>query len=214
MIGPVMVGPSSSHTAGAVKIGRIARSILAQSVRRAEIYLYNSFAKTGKGHGTDIALIGGLLGLEPDEERIKDAYAEAEKQDMHLKIHWEMEPKRDYEPNTAVLRLYGATGQTSVTGVSVGGGEVRITEIDGYSVELDCGHDTLITRHRDVVGVVSEVTAIIARHGVNLAYLRLHRQKRGEAMMVLETDDPIAAVLVDEVKRCGDILWACYVPKL
>lgn len=214
IIGPVMIGPSSSHTAGAARIGSAARSILDAPVERADIYLYNSFAKTGKGHGTDIAIIGGLLGMKPDDEAIVDAKEIARREGVDIKVHWEHKATGAYEPNTAVIKLSGGGNDIEVKGVSVGGGRIMITGIDGYDVLLDCEHDTLMTRHDDVVGVVAQVSAILARNSVNIAYLKLYRYKHGEAMMTIEIDGEISDAVIDEINACDTIHSVSKISKL
>lgn len=211
IIGPVMIGPSSSHTAGAVKIGNIALAIFGERIEKAVIHLYNSFADTGKGHGTDIALVGGLLGMAVDDENIVNAYDEAKKRGVDINVMWEKGLSEEYEPNTAVIEMHNAEKSTCVTAVSVGGGRVMATNVDGYATRLCCEHDTLITVHKDVVGVVAKVSSVFAEYGVNIAFIRLHRRVKGEEMMVVETDDPICDEILkrvlsfDEVKKAARI---------
>ena len=150
IIGPVMIGPSSSHTAGAARIGRIAYMLLGQPAKRAEILLHGSFAKTYKGHGTDKALIAGIMGMKPDDARLRSSFELAEQAGLSFEIttgHLE-----DAHPNTAQITLYGEDSQVSVQGASVGGGNILINRINGMAVEISGQFTTLIVLHRDAPG--------------------------------------------------------------
>ncbi len=214
IIGPVMIGPSSSHTAGAVKIGNAAQNIFNKKIDKAVIHLYNSFSDTGKGHGTDTALIGGLLGYRPDDENIVNSYEIAKERGVEICVVWEEGLDEKYEPNTAVIELWGEGTHTQITAASVGGGRIRATEIDGYDIRLSCEHDTLITIHKDVVGVVSKVSTIFAQYGVNIAFLALYRKIPGEEMMIVETDNPICDEIVEKVLKIDEIIKASNIKKL
>lgn len=214
IIGPVMIGPSSSHTAGAVKIGRIARSIFGSKIEKAIIHLYNSFADTGKGHGTDVALIGGLLGMDVDDEDIVNSYEIAEKRSIDIEIVWEKGLNTDFEPNSAVIEMWGEGKNMSVTAVSLGGGRVMASNVDGYDTDLHCEHDTLITIHHDVVGVVSKVSTVFADYGVNIAFIKLHRKVKGEEMMVVETDNPICDEILEKVLSFEEVKKASCIKKM
>ena len=172
VLGPVMTGPSSSHTAGAVRIGSTARRLLGEQPAEAEILLYGSFAATGRGHGTDRALVAGLLG-------------------MHFKIG--TTNLRGAHPNTAVLRLTGASGRKlEVVGASIGGGRINICQIDGITTNFGGDHNTLIVHNQDTPGHVAAVTTCLSQHGVNIATMQLYRSTAGGyAVMVLECDEPI-----------------------
>lgn len=214
IIGPVMIGPSSSHTAGAVKIGNAVHNIFAKKIDKAVIHLYNSFSDTGKGHGTDTALIGGLLGFRPDDERIVDSYKIAKERGIEIDVVWENGLNEKYAPNTAVVEVWGEGENASITAASVGGGRISATQIDGYDTYLTCEHDTLITIHKDVVGVVAKVSSIFAQYGVNIAFLKLYRKFSGEEMMVVETDDPICDEIVSKVLEIDEIYKASSVKKI
>ena len=191
ILGPVMVGPSSSHTAGAVRIGRMARTLLGAEVARADIGLHGSFADTGRGHGTDRALVAGLLGMKPDDLGIPQSFEIAANQG--LEFHFHTARLRDAHPNTAVLRLTGASGRKlEVVGASIGGGRINICQIDGITTNFGGDHNTLIVHNQDTPGHVAAVTTCLSQHGVNIATMQLYRSTAGGyAVMVLECDEPI-----------------------
>lgn len=192
IIGPIMIGPSSSHTAGAVRLGLMARAILAEQVVKADIGLYGSFAQTYKGHGTDRALIAGIMGFKPDDERIRDSLQIATQQGIEFsfsKIELE-----DAHPNTAVIKLTGVSGRTiKVQGASIGGGNINVSTINDYTVNLSGKYPSLIIVHKDMPGVINGVTAALALYNINIAYMRVSRTERGaEALMNIEVDDNIS----------------------
>ena len=168
VLGPVMTGPSSSHTAGAVRIGSTARRLLGEQPAEAEILLYGSFAATGRGHGTDRALVAGLLGMQPDDDRIPHSFSIAKEAGLHFKIG--TTNLRGAHPNTAVLRLTGASGRRlEVVGASIGGGRINICQIDGITTNFGGDHNTLIVHNQDTPGHVAAVTTCLSQHGVNIA---------------------------------------------
>lgn len=191
IIGPIMIGPSSSHTAGAVRLGQIALAIFGHSVKKAEITLYGSFAKTHKGHGTDKALIGGLLGMKVHDERIKTAFEIADQ--TGLKFQFITDNSKGFHPNTAKLKLFGEDcNDMIITGASVGGGKVRVTRINDLDVSFTCEYHTLIISHNDREGVVAKVGQLLADSHINIAQMSLFRHdKGGQAVMVIETDHKI-----------------------
>ena len=191
IVGPRMTGPSSSHTAGAVRIAHTARHIAGMDVQEAAFTLYGSFAETGRGHGTDKALIAGVLGMDPDDPRIKEAYAIAREQGVLVSVTFSDEPVN--HPNTARVHIVGGDGkETDVIGESVGGGNILITEINGLDVELTGDYPTLIIQHHDEPGVIAEVSHVLAQLKVNIAFMRVFRHSRGEdAYMTIETDQPV-----------------------
>lgn len=161
VLGPVMIGPSSSHTAGAAKIGYTAQKLLGDIPVDADIGLYGSFATTGRGHGTDRALVAGLLGLRPDDPRLPDSFGLAREQGMKFSIH--PVELRSAHPNTAVLRLTSRTGRVlSMKAASVGGGRIRVTEIDGVPADFGGDSNTLIIHNEDTPGCIAEVTTSLA----------------------------------------------------
>lgn len=205
IIGPVMVGPSSSHTAGAVRIGRFTRAFLGEEPVEAEIRLHGSFARTYKGHGTDRALIGGLLGFDKDDLRLKDSLKYAREKGMtYSVIPVEL---NDVHPNTAMLQVKGAGGKmVSVLGYSVGGGNILIKEINGIKVEVTGEYHTLVIVHRDTPGIVAKVTGILAGYGINIAGMNLYRLVReGEAFMFIETDQGIQSQVITEISALANV---------
>ena len=192
ILGPVMVGPSSSHTAGAVRIGRIARRLLGEGTpRRAVITLSGSFAATGRGHGTDRALVAGLLGMQPDDERIARSFFIAA--DVGMDFHFDSASLRGEHPNTARLSLTGKSGRRmSLIASSLGGGRITVVELDGLRVRFSGDLPTLIVQNRDQPGLVSDVASMLARNGVNIATLQLYRDHPGgSAVMVIEIDKAV-----------------------
>lgn len=195
-----MIGPSSSHTAGAVRLGMITRALLGESPVRARIKLHGSFARTYKGHGTDKALIAGLLGFRPDDLRIRDSLQLAEEQG--LAYSFEPVDLGDFHPNTALIDLEGISGNTlSLLGSSVGGGRVQIHQINGLPAEFTAEYDTLVVYHRDTPGVIATVTSLLASHSINIAQMKVYRSHRGgRSVIVLETDEQVDEKLCEQVK--------------
>ena len=207
VLGPVMIGPSSSHTAGAAKIGYTAQKLLGEVPAQADIGLYGSFATTGKGHGTDRVLIdtfapvetrilvAGLLGLRPDDPRLPDSFALAAQRGMQFSIH--PVELRSAHPNTAVLTLTSRTGrQLSLKAASVGGGRIRVTEIDGVPADFGGDSNTLIIHNEDTPGCIAEVTMALALRRINIASMQVFRAAAGGyAVMVLECDSHIPHAL-------------------
>ena len=206
IIGPRMTGPSSSHTAGAVRLAHIARHIAGQDVAQATFTLYGSFAETGKGHGTDKALVAGVLGMAPDDARIKEAFAVAREQGVLISVVFSDEPAK--HPNTARIEITGSGGQqTEIVGESVGGGNIRISEINGLEVEFSGDYPTLIIQHNDQPGVIAEVSNVLAQLNVNIAFMRVFRHGKGEdAYMTIETDQKVTAQMQAMLRqRCDGI---------
>ena len=191
IIGPVMVGPSSSHTAGAVKIGYVSQKLLGQPVKKAEILLYGSFLATGKGHGTNFALVAGLLGMTQDDKRIPQSYEIARSQGIELVFG--KANLKNYHPNSVQLNLTGKNGRhLEIIGESVGGSVINIANIDGLSANFSGDNPTLIVHNKDQPGHVAEVTSMLSHKSVNIATMQLYRANRGgEAVMVLELDQEI-----------------------
>ena len=191
IIGPVMVGPSRSHTAGAVKIGYVSRKLMAQPIVKAQILLYGSFLATGKGHGTQIAIVAGLLGMKTDDCRIPDSFRLAGEAGMEISFG-EAELK-DAHPNSAQLILTGADGrQLEIVGESIGGSRINIASIDGLSANFSGDYPTLIVHNLDQPGHVAEVTSMLSHKSVNIATMQLYRAGRGgHAVMVIECDQEV-----------------------
>lgn len=209
IIGPIMVGPSSSHTAGAVRIGLVARKLLARPPIRAELLLHGSFAATGRGHGTDRALVAGLLGFEPDDTRIPDSFAYAK--EAGLDFHFDTVQLRDAHPNSVLLRLWAEPDgkPMEVIGASIGGGRIEIREFNGIKLRFSAEAPTLIVKNRDNPGSVADVSYLISRRNINIATFQVNRSSRGgEAVMVIECDTPIRQELITAIRSMPDIVDA------
>lgn len=203
IVGPRMIGPSSSHTAGAARLGVITRKLLGEKPVKAKIVLYGSFAKTGWGHGTDRALVGGILGFSPDDERLRNSFEFAKTEG--LTIECEFSEGEAIHPNTARITAVGESGETvEVLGVSVGGGNVEIREVNGMEVSFNCEYPTLLVFHTDVPGVISRITAVLAEEGINIAFMKVFRTERNnDASMVIETDDEVPKELISRILSCA-----------
>jgi len=186
-----MIGPSSSHTAGAARLGKLALRILEEKVTSAEILLYGSFARTYLGHGTHLAILGGLLGFDPDDARIRDADRLA-REEFTYSIIPVLEESVAH-PNTVRLRLKGEHEHLELTGISIGGGRVVVTEIDRFTVRIDGESVMLVVHSLDQPGVITKLTALIAEDGVNIGNMNVSRQSKGASVvMTLESDSPIS----------------------
>lgn len=210
MMGPVMVGPSSSHTAGAARIGNMGRTLLGEEVARADIGLHGSFAETGFGHGTDRALLAGLLGMKPDDLRIPNAYEEANRAGMAYSFR--TVELRDAHPNTALLELTGKSGkQLTLQASSIGGGAIVVNKIDGIDVNFTGDFNTLIVRNQDESGSVAAITSILSQVHINVANMSVNRHRRGgDALMVIETDQHIKPRQVEFLSELPGILSVTY----
>ena len=210
IIGPVMIGPSSSHTAGAVRIGRVSRKILGEEAARADISLAGSFAMTYKGHGTDKALIAGILGMKPDDGRIPQSLEIASQTGL---IYRFLKVKiTNAHPNTAILRLTGIKGtECTVQGVSIGGGSILITKLNGMESAFNGEQNTLIIAHNDTPGVIAAVASHLAESGANIGNFRLNRPHKGElAIMTIEMDGSIRKSVVNKLRTLPDIVSVIY----
>lgn len=194
IIGPVMIGPSSSHTAGAARIGKVIRRILGEQPLSVDIYLYESFAKTYRGHGTDIALVGGLLGMDPDDDRLSKSLEIAHEQGMEVAFIPKIE-KADH-PNQVKMVLKTKEHSMTCTGISIGGGSIQISELNGFKINLDFSTPTYITFHQDKPGVVANVTRLLSEKDINISTMTLTREAKGEkAMMIIEVDNRVDGLL-------------------
>ena len=212
MIGPVMIGPSSSHTAGACRIGLVARQLLGQSSAtqsptRARIGLHASFAKTGKGHGTLQAMVAGLLGFRPDDARLPDSFAQAEQEG--LRFEFTETDLGDVHPNSAQIKLEGADGkQVNVIASSTGGGVIEVIRVDGFRVGFSGASATLLTRYTDALGVIARVASLVAADHVNIAALVCSREKRGgAAMLCTELDGPLSPAALAFLNGWPEMDW-------
>lgn len=205
VVGPVMIGPSSSHTAGAARIGLMAREILKDEPQSVTITLYGSFAKTYKGHGTDKALVAGLLGFSADDVRLRTSFEIAAQQGMQITFH-RSEAEIDH-PNTVRIAMKGKKGrEMEVVGVSLGGGKIEIREINGAGVSLSGEEHTLITVHRDKPGIIAQATTIMAIGHINVSNMRVFRSaKNATAVMIVCTDSPVPPEMVSMIKKISAI---------
>lgn len=215
IIGPVMIGPSSSHTAGAVRLGRAARALLGEEPGEAEVVFYGSFARTGKGHGTDLAVVGGLLGMPMDDERIRDSFRLAEAAGLSVTFSRKIDGGGRH-PNSMELRLTGKSGKKlSLSGSSVGGGNILVNRVDEYSVSFTGEYCTLAVFHRDEPGMVSRVTGALADSGVNIAQMRVSRADRGgDAIMLIETDQPVNRATAERIRALEGVTGAMAMDRL
>ena len=202
VIGPNMIGPSSSHTAGAVSIALMARNLFSEDIKEVTFTLYGSFAKTYRGHGTDRALLGGILGFNTYDERIRDAFEWAK--EMEVTYRYIIDEKTiTNHPNTADIDIIGVTGrQMSIRGESIGGGKMKIVRIDGIDVEFTGEYSTLIVRQIDKPGVVAHITQALSEHNVNIAFMRLFREDKGAAAYtVVESDESIPESVLAQIRQ-------------
>ena len=208
LIGPIMVGPSSSHTAGAVRIGLVSRKLLGEPPAEAELYLYGSFADTGLGHGTDKALVAGLLGMEPDDERIPDSFRYA--QETGLRFTFGTADLRAAHPNSVLLKLRGVSGAClEVMAASIGGGRIQIRRLGDLELCFSAEQPTLIVKNEDQPGSVADVSRVLAQHGINIGTFQVNRDSRGgSAVMVIECDAPIREDVVNYIASLPGILRA------
>ena len=206
ILGPVMVGPSSSHTAGAVRIGRMARALLGQTPVKAELLLHGSFASTGEGHGTHQALVAGLLGLAPDDSRVPNSFSLA--QERGLAFPFGACQLRDVHPNSVIIRLEGEQGGSLEVGASSpGGGRIKVFRVDGLENSFSGELTTLVVHNSDKPGCVSQVTGALAAQGLNVATLQLNRGGRGgSAVMVIECDQPVSGATAQWLRSLPGIL--------
>ena len=211
ILGPVMVGPSSSHTAGACRLAMVARALLDEKPVKAYIRLYGSFAKTYQGHCTDRAIIGGLLGYSPDDDRLRDSFSYADKEG--LSYSFSEAESENLHPNSADLILEGKTKKVTVTASSIGGGAIKVVKINGADVDFSAEYPTTILFHKDVRGIIAKYSELFARYGVNIAFMRVYRHKIGsDAITVLESDQSISEELLEKLRSIENVDGAVYLP--
>ena len=200
IVGPVMIGPSSSHTAGAARIGKTAAMLLGAPVAKADILFHGSFAKTYRGHGTDKAIVGGILKMDPWDSGIRTSMETAEKQG--ISINFRTGTLENAHPNTALVTLISPKGKTiTVQGSSIGGGNIVITRVNDMDVYFTGQKTTLIVMHQDVPGIIAHVTNLVAAGNANICNFRLNRQEKGGlAIMTLEMDSDFDEALVSQIK--------------
>lgn len=200
LIGPVMIGPSSSHTAGAARIGHTARILMNEEIERAEIGLHGSFAKTYRGHGTDRAIVGGLMGMSVDDERLRNSLELA--RSAGLTVKFSPVTIRGAHPNTVRLTLTGESGKMlTMEAASVGGGNIEVHRLNGMNVNFTGKENTLIIRHADTPGAIYKISGAISGQGINIASMQSFRQKQGgDGIMVLELDGETDQNLLDNIR--------------
>ena len=210
IIGPVMVGPSSSHTAGAVRIGLVSRKLLGEQPKKAIIYLHGSFQATGAGHGTHQALIAGLLGMEPDDMRIPKSETYAFEQGLEYEFHGTT--IRDAHANTALLFLAGASGrELEIQAASIGGGRIVVNKIDGIDVNFSGENHTLVVHNQDRPGQVAKVTGMITEQDVNISTMQLYRKNSvGNSVMGLELDQNLPLDAVKKLEKMDGVYKGTY----
>jgi L-serine dehydratase len=214
IIGPVMVGPSSSHTAGACRLGLLARNLVGGTPQTARIELHGSFARTGEGHGTDKAIAGGLMGFRPDDERLRDALEIAQGEGLDY-VFEKTTLADDAHPNTARITVERGDRHAVMTGASLGAGRVLVTEINGYAVEVSGTYHTIVLIAEDVKGSIAAIATILAEHGINIANLRLTRKQRGgDAFMVIEVDEAPDERTRDDIRALPWVKWAFRLDKV
>jgi len=211
VIGPVMVGPSSSHTAGAVRIGAIANKICGGIPARVDFYLHGSFAETYLGHGTDNALVGGILGMSPSDERLRNSFKYA--REKGLDFEFNTIDLGDVHPNTIKIVMHSCDGVIhEVIGSSIGGGSILISSVDNARVEFSGKYPTILTTHEDKPGLIARVTSLFADQGINIAFLKVFRYSRGsDASMLVETDAQIPADLICAIEKLEGIKKVMYI---
>lgn len=205
IIGPVMIGPSSSHTAGAARIGRVARSLFGREPEWATISFYGSFAKTYKGHGTDVAMIGGLLDFDTYDERIIKAIEIAKNTGMKIKFI-EEEAITDH-PNTARVLIGDDQGEQELVGISIGGGKIEIIELNGFELKLSGHHPAILVVHNDRHGAIAAVSNILAKEEINIGHMEVSRKEKGKmALMTIEVDHNIDDHVIKQLEQLPNVL--------
>ncbi|MFD0671062.1 L-serine ammonia-lyase, iron-sulfur-dependent subunit beta [Cohnella sp. GCM10027633] len=209
IIGPSMIGPSSSHTAGAVRLGRAARQLFGSQPRKAEATFFGSFADTYRGHGTDVAVAAGLLDMDTDDERIADAMRLAEEAKLDYVIRTGSGAAT--HPNTLSLALSAGRKRLSMTGCSIGGGNIEIVEVNGFDLKFTGNYPTLVVYHGDRPGMLAELTGLLGEAGINIGHMDLDRKgRRGEAATVIESDAAIATGLRRRIRALPDVRGTGY----
>ncbi|MFQ3708917.1 L-serine ammonia-lyase, iron-sulfur-dependent subunit beta [Staphylococcus equorum] len=205
IIGPTMVGLSSSHTAGAVRIGLVAKDLFNQLPKQADIYLYGSFMETYKGHGTDVALVGGLLGYDTDDDRIQTSLETAEQ--MGMKVNFiEMAEERSH-PNTAIINMRDADKEISVEGVSIGGGKIEVVAINGFNIAISGNYPALLVFHKDTFGTIGRVANILGDSSINVGSMQVSRKEKGDqALMTCELDESVTDEIIDKIKNVEGVV--------
>lgn len=200
VLGPNMIGPSSSHTAGAVAIGLLAQKMIQGPITSVEFTLYGSFAKTYQGHGTDRALLGGIMGFQTDDERIRNSFSIAKERGIDFTFIPNL-TETDTHPNTVDIRMKNARQEVmTVRGESLGGGKVRIVRINQVEVDFTGEYSAVIVVHQDRPGVIAHITKCLTDCNVNIAFLKLFREDKGAtAYSIIESDEKLPLKVIDEI---------------
>ncbi|MBO9130198.1 L-serine ammonia-lyase, iron-sulfur-dependent subunit beta [Bacillus sp. 165] len=205
IIGPIMIGPSSSHTAGAARIGRVARTLFGRQPKKVVVSLYGSFAQTYKGHGTDVAIIGGLLDFDTHDPRIPESLNLAKEAGMEIDFI-EEDAVTDH-PNTARVLISDERDQLEVVGISIGGGTIEIVELNGFELKLSGAHPAILVVHNDRYGVIASVANILTKYRINIGHMEVSRKEVGQtALMIIEVDHNIDEHVMEELKSLPNIL--------
>lgn len=213
VMGPIMIGPSSSHTAGAAKLGRIARYIFADKINSADIKLHGSFATTYSGHGTDRAVVGGILGFKPDDERIKKSMEIAKKRGIEINIS--TVKLRDVHPNTLLVELKNEDNKVRMVGSSIGGGNIQVGQINDYQVDISGQLPTLWVIHKDRPGMVGIITSLLGSYQLNIANMQDFRMKKGSTgSSIIELDQQVDDNIVRHLEEVDDVYQVRYIPSL
>lgn len=215
IIGPRMVGPSSSHTAGALRIALLGRRLAGEPLKEAIFTLYGSFAQTYQGHGTDRALVAGALGLAADDLRVRDSFELAQADGLAYRFITDYETQAAH-PNTVGMRLTTHSGRTyEVEGQSIGGGQAVISRIDDVAVEVSGQYDTLVVEHWDRPGALMHMTQHFHEEGINIAALKLYRESRGErSFAVIEADESISSRVAQAIKQDSGVIRTILIQSL
>jgi len=213
VMGPVMVGPSSSHTAGTARLGRVAREVLDDEPRSVRFVLHPPLAATYRGHGSDFALVGGAIGLNVDDPRIPEAIRIAEQ--MGVDVEFAEEDLGDVHPNTVRVEIRSDKREVEIVGSSIGGGVIEVFKINSFQTRFKGDSPTLLLFYRDRPGMISEVTKIIAEEGINIASLSCSRKQRGkDAFMQIDVDSPLSKAALARICALTDVAEAKYLDKI
>lgn len=213
VMGPVMVGPSSSHTAGTARLGRVAHEILDEDPVDVKFFLHPPLAATYRGHGSDFALVGGAIGLNVDDPRIPEALRIAEQ--MGVEVTFSEEDQGDVHPNTVRIEIKGKTREAEIVGSSIGGGVIEVFKINGFQTRFKGDSPTLLLFYRDRPGMIAEVAQIIADEGINIASLYCSRKQRGkDAFMEIDVDSPVSDEAISRISSLKDMGEARYLDRI
>jgi L-serine dehydratase len=205
IIGPIMIGPSSSHTAGAARIGRVARILFGKQPKKVVVSLYGSFAQTYKGHGTDVAIIGGVLDFDTFDPRLPESLTIAKQAGMEVTFIEETAVTE--HPNTARLMISDEQNEIELVGISIGGGKIEIIELNGFQLNLSGTNPAILVVHNDRFGAIAAVTNILTKHSINIGHMEVSRKEKGKvALMAIELDQNIEDIIIDELQALPNII--------